>query len=219
MGLEEFLYALKRHRRVPIVVFLLAMLAITFVLATHEEKAPRFRSTFQVAVTDITAPPPELLLQVVSDPAGNLTYVLSDTVESAAGVDDANYVLTTIRRLPNGNDEGGGGDTGISFQVDANDPATAFDVATRIGNEYIEQRAAALDLAVNQRVADARDALDRIDEEIANLEQQTTMKLEDVLDVDDSGGFIYPLNVIIPAPVVTPAVLYDPATPRTAAPP
>jgi Mrp family chromosome partitioning ATPase len=212
MGLEDFLYALRRHRRVPIVAFLIAMLAITFVLATHEEKAPKFRSTYRVAVTEISAPPPELLLQVVADPGGNLTYVLSDAVINGAGVQGVDYLLATTINLPTGNDSESAATGTLDFQVEAASASTAFDVATRIGEEYIRQRSAARDLSVSQRKTATLAAIERIDAEIATLEATTTMKLEDVLAVDDRGAFIYPLNVEIPPPESVPATATTPAT-------
>ena len=88
IDVEEFLDALRRHKKIPIVVLVLTIAAIAFVLSNHKDPKPKYTSSTQIQIPDVgNQNSAALLLSLVQNPDGSTSPVLSDNVFTTAAVD------------------------------------------------------------------------------------------------------------------------------------
>jgi capsular polysaccharide biosynthesis protein len=161
MGLEEFLDALRRHKRIPIIVLILTIIAIAFVVTNHEDPKPKYTSSVQVQITDISSQnSQQLLLSLVQNQDGTTSPVLSDQVFNAADVEAGSAKITTVVTLP---DRETGATGSVDITVVADNPVFAYDTAKALSDAYVQIRTANHDKQLQDNITTLTNRVSDID--------------------------------------------------------
>jgi capsular polysaccharide biosynthesis protein len=169
MGLEEFLDALRRHKKIPIIVALLTAIAIAWVVRNHDDPDPEYTSSVQIQVRDVASQSSsDLLLSLVQNPDDTTSLVLADRVFFAAGVDPTSAEITTVVNVPEGSPTGF-----VDITVKGDNPVFVFDTASKLREGYVAER-------TKDRGSALQAEFDRLARRVEGIEAQRLELLDQV---------------------------------------